>query len=560
MPSFYYSWRSSNTVMNLFKKLLLLSLLFSLGAYIIPAIAHAAGHEIAGTVFIDSNSNGTRETGEDLKNNVKIEKWRNPAQGNNVKDDLGNNNYETMDTGTKGLTNGRYRFYNLPSGNKYKIKANVPTGFTCTTGNSCQRTGINLNGNKTYSFGIKQNTDGDGDGDGQCKDDKRVKPTVKAQPVGAVQLTGDLNGDYYEKVFTFKVSNKNPKNAKCGKRDYQLQAVPAVASWGSNPPSFEFRSPMVDGKVLDVKPGNPAEQLKLFVKVFKTTPAGTYNFSVRAQDTEDSESTRMSDNLQFRFVVPQGDNNDTCTDNSGCSAPSPICKLDTGACVECLEDTDCAEEGQICNTNNICVDEDDGGGSADKIKVRLGLDGIGTTGSLQEPSCKFTTNPPEDKERTLTLKISSSTTEPLTLNDTAQYEDYTRASTDACPPATKMDKGKFIAEFDLPAGFASKSYNVDVSSNDSPNLHQTKENFAINTSGTILDVDLPAGDIDKNSDPELRIDINDWNILRTCQKKSGSPASCAVGTTTYKTDLDDDGKTDADDMTLFIQEFFYRNR
>ncbi|OGH54978.1 MAG: hypothetical protein A2423_04545 [Candidatus Levybacteria bacterium RIFOXYC1_FULL_40_10] len=268
----------------------------------------------------------------------------------------------------------------------------------------------------------------------------------------------------------------------------------------------------------------------------------------------------MSDNLQFRFVVPQGDNNDTCTDNSGCSTPSPICKLDTGACFECLEDTDCAEEGQICNTNNICVDEDDGGGSADKIKVRLGLDGIGTTGSLQEPSCKFTTNPPEDKERTLTLKISSSTTEPLTLNDTAQYEDYTRASTDACPPATKMDKGKFIAEFDLPAGFASKSYNVDVSSNDSPNLHQTKENFAINTSGTILDVDLPAGDIDKNSDPELRIDINDWNILRTCQKKSGSPASCAVGTTTYKTDLDDDGKTDADDMTLFIQEFFYRNR
>ena len=128
-----------------------------------------------------------------------------------------------------------------------------------------------------------------------------------------------------------------------------------------------------------------------------------------------------------------------------------------------------------------------------------------------------------------------------------------------CPLATASDQGKFAAEIDLPSELSSGTYDVEIQSSNSSNLHQVIRYSVSATNPSPFIADLPAGDIDKDPDPELRIDLTDWNILRECKRKTGNPASCSVGGTEYKTDLNDDGKTDEKDMNLFVREFFYRN-
>lgn len=166
-------------------------------------------YSIDGYVFNDKDGNGKKDNGELYYNtgDKAIEKW--------------GDYYEDTGSNSKGY----YRFYNLPPRDDYGVKLNVPSGFKCTTNNDCKvgcqsqdcGSGINLNEDKTYNFGIRcalpdlivqSNFKFPGG-----YDDLKSTPTISIKNIGIGAVTDDFivrvsngSGDVREKIITQTVS------------------------------------------------------------------------------------------------------------------------------------------------------------------------------------------------------------------------------------------------------------------------------------------------------------------------------------------------------------------
>ncbi len=103
-----------------------------------PPPAPTPTFSITGTVYIDTNKNGVKDSGEKGYSGATI----------------------TLNTGQTGQTvttdaNGNYRFSNLPPSDTYVEALTVPDGYKATTQSLVN---IELNGNTIQNFGIVQTT------------------------------------------------------------------------------------------------------------------------------------------------------------------------------------------------------------------------------------------------------------------------------------------------------------------------------------------------------------------------------------------------------------------
>lgn len=98
-------------------------------------------YTLSGTVYVDANSNGVRDAGENGYNGATV----------------------NLNTGQNATTNssGQYSFSSLASGT-YSVSLTLPTGYIATTTNPVS---VSLSNNTTTNFGIVQESSSVGDGD-----------------------------------------------------------------------------------------------------------------------------------------------------------------------------------------------------------------------------------------------------------------------------------------------------------------------------------------------------------------------------------------------------------
>jgi subtilase family serine protease len=103
----------------------------------------AGGNSVSGTVFVDSNGNGTRDSGENGLANVSV-----------FSDIYGNGVFGGADQQVTSGANGTFDLSDLPGGT-YKIAATAPPGYTLTTTNDFTITGTFGSSITGKTFGLK---------------------------------------------------------------------------------------------------------------------------------------------------------------------------------------------------------------------------------------------------------------------------------------------------------------------------------------------------------------------------------------------------------------------
>lgn len=176
------------------------------------------------------------------------------------------------------------------------------------------------------------------------------------------------------------------------------------------------------------------------------------------------------------------------------------------------------------------------------LSVRIGVDGIGTTPRIPIGGNKN----PENENRNLTLSLYNAATNTLT----GAWDDWTFTYN----PTTQKFENVLLLSF-LPTG----TYNVyaegprfirarlpgsaTITKGQTTNIHS--DNFYLIT-GNINNADLS----------ENRIDIMDYSVLISCSIYSQDTSLCDEDpNNASNSDLNDDGRVDEDDYTLFLKEF-----
>ena len=427
-------------------------------------------------------------------NGVPVVKWQNPSKGDNEPISRGVTNKERSETKRyedRGK-NGVAIFWDLPSASTYKVRVNPPDGWECV--GDCEQTNITLSGNnkkQIVNFTLRE-TGGDDGNTGQCQ---AVAPQF--DPSELSKFPND-NG----KVM-FKFDLKNNNSRKCGESTYNLSPKDLPDGWS---PVFKGTIDTGD-KVKDLRYGKTRKDIKLVV----TPPngfSGNESFTVEAQD---SENTDLKATIALTATVGDGGDN--------------------------------GDDG----------DDEDGGGAGGTLHLRIGLDGIGNTGDRQNPTCRFSNKEPETASINVVVRLiraSDNTIVGPFENVEAQYE--ASSEDEDCSPIPTGDEGRYVADINLPDGFTTGGYFIEVAS-DKPFRDQRSGlvNLTADTTNSPADpVNLPVGDI--NGDDV--INVADWSLLNECLKRGRSP-SCTQNNTTYKIDLNDDGKI-FNEVGFWLREFF----
>lgn len=178
------------------------------------------------------------------------------------------------------------------------------------------------------------------------------------------------------------------------------------------------------------------------------------------------------------------------------------------------------------------------------INLRLGIDGIGTTSRIPIGGNKN----PDNIFRDLTVSLFDATTNSLFSAYSDEPFTYSSASEKfeaSLEIPLTSGESKILNLFVEGPRFLRAAYPGSISIKQGQTIGLTSGNFYLIT-----------GNINNNDVSENKIDIMDYNILLSCSVYSQDLSACEEDPAYQDySDLDDDGRVDENDFTLWLKEF-----